>query len=205
MSLTAEAAPSASWWPELLAIKDMHTYAALSERFGVPMHTLRRALELAGETKVSMPRGPKPRVAQRTVPELRGGDTTNPLDRISSRIGHIPDGLAAQMVGVTVNDVKKYRRERAIPPFLREPPGAGTPPYVVQARARPELVVAAGVIPRAFSIVALRGDEPHRFVSLGADMTDALANAVAALSARADGPWRMRSIRESVELLVAPK
>lgn len=131
MSIRADDAIVAPWWPELLAVKDTHTYEALAERFGLTVTSLRRALELAGETKVSMPRGrklgvPQPRSA--TVPGDAAPVAADPLDRVRADVGRIPDAEVAGRAGVTVEDVKEYRREHGIAPFLRPPPGFAQPP-----------------------------------------------------------------------------
>ncbi|MFZ5480643.1 MAG: helix-turn-helix domain-containing protein [Myxococcota bacterium] len=129
MSIAPQDVPSAPWWPELLSIKDTLSYAALSERFGLPIHTLRRALELAGETKVNMPRGPKRKSADDPAPpEAPPTDDRAPLDRHRSKVGRMPDAEVAQLAGVSVDEVKVYRREHGIAPFLRPPPGLGTAP-----------------------------------------------------------------------------
>ena len=132
MSTAPEDARSAPWWPELLAIKDTLSYAALSDRFGLPVYALRRALELAGQTKVSMPRGPKPRssLAPSATPELPAPDERAPLDRVRAQVGRIPDAKVAQLAGVPVDEVKAYRREHSIAPFLRPPPSLGIAPKV---------------------------------------------------------------------------
>ncbi|MFZ5476902.1 MAG: helix-turn-helix domain-containing protein [Myxococcota bacterium] len=99
-----------------------------------------------------------------------------------------------------------------------QPPPAGVPsePQPEETQAAPPLPVEAPPplplepIPQlatthfAFAVVAVRGDEARKFVSVGADIGEALAQAQAALAARSDGPWRVRSIRDLVEALVAP-
>ena len=129
MNIGPDEAITAPWWPELLAVKDTLTYAALCERFGVSMHALRRALELAGETKVSMPRGRKPK-ADASAPV---GD---PLDRVRARIGRAPDSEIAELAGVSVENVKAYRQEHGIAPFLRPPPSFGGAAKAVVLRRR---------------------------------------------------------------------
>lgn len=128
MSLSPDEALAAPWWPELLAIKDTLSYADLCARFGVNTYTLRRALELAGETKVNMPRGPKRRVTAASETEQPEPTTGSPLDRVRSKVGRVPDSEVAELAGIGVDDVKAYRREHGIAPFLRPPPNLGAPP-----------------------------------------------------------------------------
>lgn len=56
----------------------------------------------------------------------------------------------------------------------------------------------------AFQVTAARGDERHRFVCIGADITQGLALAVRALASRTDGPWRVLAIRQGMVALVEP-
>lgn len=124
MSISPDEVRSAPWWPELLAIKDSCTYADLSARFGVPVHTLRRALELAGETKAQMPRGPKPRRPHDAPVDGAPADTgLYPLERVRAKVGRMPDAEVAALAGVSVDEVKLFRRENGIAPYLRPPPG----------------------------------------------------------------------------------
>ncbi|MES2638435.1 MAG: hypothetical protein V4850_03105 [Myxococcota bacterium] len=52
---------SASWWPELLSVKDTLSWAALSAKFGPSANTLRSALAAAGQSKAPMAPGRKPK------------------------------------------------------------------------------------------------------------------------------------------------
>lgn len=136
MSVSPKDVHEAAWWPELLAVKDGLSYDALAQRFRVPVHTIRRALELAGETKVNLPRGPKARGAP-------AGPSTGPLDHLRAKAGKMPDAEVAAQAGVSVDEVKHYRREHGIAAFLRAPPGAHQVPLAVAAPRAPAPPAAA--------------------------------------------------------------
>lgn len=136
MSVSPKDVHEAAWWPELLAVKDGLSYDALAQRFRVPVHTIRRALELAGETKVSLPRGPKARGAP-------GAAGSGPLDHLRAKAGKVPDAEVAAQAGVSVDEVKHYRREHGIAAFLRAPPGARPVPLVVSSPRAPAPPAAA--------------------------------------------------------------
>lgn len=113
------------WWPEFLRIKDTLTWAALGERFGVQSQNLARALEAVGGTKVSMPRGRKPRGA--AAPEASEPVEPTPEDILATRAGKAPDVEVAAAAGVAVDVVKQFRRDRGIAGYLRPPPDGFVP------------------------------------------------------------------------------
>lgn len=322
MSIRAEEALVAPWWPELVEVKDTLTYAQLARRFPLPTHVLIRSLALAGLSKAPMPRGRKAAgsgllapdaPAVRAEPAAPVGEATGP-DWLPREVGRRPDAEVAALAGVTLDEVKFYRRKHGIAPFLRPPPsfadlatkpehgavapsaaaatkadglaavavrrrtdgegavaevtrrlptvarshatvpvGPPTPPSpappttasVLEPFFQEPLGVLAdhGIAERAgvtapvagvpvlvaneapsetdgtplpdpipglrltyyaFVITAVRGMETRRFYTIGLDLGDAVSRATAALSARADGPWRLRMVREGPEALTPP-
>ncbi len=116
MSLTATDAERAPWWSELLAIKDETTFADLAARFGVTVYAIRKALERTGESKLAMPRGPKPAGARATAAE--------PLALAREKLGTMPDAELATMAGVPVEAIRGERKKRGITRFRRQQEGA---------------------------------------------------------------------------------
>lgn len=165
----AEETITAPWWPELLAVKDQLSWAALSKRFGVGEHALRRALADAGVTKAALPPGRKPKVPPETAPPAAESApiadepaTPSPLDRHRAQMGKAPDAEIAELAGVSVSEVKAYRRAHGIAAFLRPPPVGETPARVEPAEAAP----ARRRAPGAGSVVRRRrnGEETDVFV-----------------------------------------
>src|SRR5207253_2818269 len=61
-------------------------------------------------------------------------------DLLAREAGTMPDAALAARAGVTVEDVKRFRREHEIAPFRRPPPGAAKP--------APETPIVAAVVVR---------------------------------------------------------
>lgn len=112
---------SAPWWPEFLRVKDTLSWMSLALRFGVREPHLRAALDEAGLTKIPVPPGRKPRV-EAVVQDASPAEPTPP-DILRDQAGKRPDGDVAEAAGVTVEQVKAYRKDHAIKAFLRPPPG----------------------------------------------------------------------------------
>ncbi len=67
------------------------------------------------------------------------------------------------------------------------------------ARAKVAAPAAAGLV--AYGVTARQGDENRRFVVFGGDFQEAVARAVHALDARADGPWVVQAVRRLCDAL----
>jgi hypothetical protein len=104
------------------------------------------------------------------------------------------EGKAAFVKGISAPPVAVAKSEAAEVPAV----AAAAPAVVVPA------VAGVAASHRAFSVIAVRGDEQRKFAVVGASILDALDTAVRALSARQDGPWRVGSIREGIEALTLP-
>ena len=104
------------------------------------------------------------------------------------------EGKAAFVKAISAPPVAVAKSEAAEVPAV----AAAAPAVVVPA------VAGVAASHRAFSVVAVRGDEQRKFAVVGASILDALDTAVRALSARQDGPWRVGSIREGIEALTLP-
>ncbi len=126
---------SATWWPEFLAVKDGLSWSVLAARFGTDSGVLQRALASTGGTKAAQRPGRKPHgleaagVAVRAVlasaaaevlPTVPPSSADDVLGRLA---GKQPDGEVASAAGVSVEEVKAYRRTNDIRAFLRQPPG----------------------------------------------------------------------------------
>lgn len=120
---------AAPWWAEFLAVKDGLSWGALAARFGVNGTHLQRALADVGLTKTALPPGRKPKAAPQDevlvppAPEVG----PQPEDLLWRYAGKQPDGEVAIAAGVSVDDVKTFRRAHSIAAHLRPPPGVSLP------------------------------------------------------------------------------
>lgn len=132
--------PTAPYWADVLAAKDTMSYAELSERFGPSAWAIRAAFERAGISKTPMPRGPRAfrKLDPEDAPVLAGS-----TDVLAALAGKAPDAEVAERVGVEVEQVKAYRRDHGIPPFLRAPPTRGGSASIPPAPAAPLIAEAA--------------------------------------------------------------
>jgi hypothetical protein len=74
---------------------------------------------------------------------------------------------------------------------------------VAPSAAAPVAPVAVTAQPgtQAYGVMAVRGTVSRRFVVVGTDLRDSVRRASAALEARADGPWVIRSVRALCDVL----
>lgn len=149
------------------------------------------------------------------------------VDAFADLVGVLPDRTVASRAGVTVGNVQAWRTRRGIPASrtasrVVEPTSTATgdvvvpalalapmpqvvPPIVehdehdesdIEGRMEPEL---PGLT--AYRLRAVRGPDAHEFYIVADDIGDAGARAVASLSRRRDGPWRVVAVRELGEAL----
>ena len=130
------------------------------------------------------------------------------LDAFRDVLGVLPDWQIARRVDMTTVAVREYRRRHGIARV--EPAVPAAPVAPVASAAAPVSVVSVppvrvATVTHAYDVTAVRADVTTRFIGVGADISGALANAVAALAAREDGPWRVLSITDlQVVALVGP-
>lgn len=136
----------APWWGEFLAVKDRLSWSALAARFAVSSNQLNLALASAGLTKQALPPGRKPRSPVAEAP-IAAPAAPGPADALRRLAGTQPDGEVALAAGVTVDEVKSFRRTHNIPGYLRAPPGVSAP-APTPAPAAPAPAPSAGVVVR---------------------------------------------------------
>lgn len=139
------------------------------------------------------------------------------LDAYRHIVGVLFDSAVAEIVGMSAESVRLYRKRYGIRAGTMRslsdtPPPApvATPTLaasVLPAVAAP-LVVPPSLAPRleaglaglrGFLVRADAGDGARRFLVIGPDMATAAQTAVTALAQRQDGPWRVRDIRDVAE------
>ena len=128
--------------------------------------------------------------AARAAPVSQPAAVAAPVQDVAPKA----EGKAAFVKAISAPPVAVAKSEAAEVPAV----AAAAPAVVVPA------VAGVAASHRAFSVVAVRGDEQRKFAVVGASILDALDIAVRALSARQDGPWRVGSIREGIEALTLP-
>ena len=109
------------WWPELVAKKDECSYRELGELFGATPGAIHRALKRAGHTKKRARSGP--RTARAGKPEapvipgeyrLRAG-TAEKLAPHLDKVGVLSDREVAELSGVSIQTIVRYRAANGIP------------------------------------------------------------------------------------------
>ena len=137
------------WWGEFLAVKDGLSWSALAARFGVNGTQLQQALASVGQTKKALPPGRKPKVLTVDAPDVAAApEVPGPDDLLRRLAGKQPDGEVAAAAGVSVDDVKSFRRANSIAAYLRPPPGMSPPPPPTVAPVKPALPSAGFVVRR---------------------------------------------------------
>lgn len=137
------------WWGEFLAVKDGLSWSALAARFGVNGTQLQQALASVGLTKKALPPGRKPKALAVDEPYVApAAEVPGPDDLLRRLAGKQPDGEVAAAAGVSVDDVKSFRRANSIAAYLRPPPGMSPPPPPTLAPVKPVLPSAGFVVRR---------------------------------------------------------
>ena len=142
MSQRAQAAIDAPWWPELLSIKDNHSFEELSRRFGINVYTLRGAFALAGVTKTLLPPGPRrPGAPRAAAPRGLPVVAVAAIAPYASLLGSVPDSAVAAMANVSSGDVAAFRAMNGIAAFDDPAPAPAPAPVVPVKRpvGRPRL------------------------------------------------------------------
>jgi hypothetical protein len=98
-------------------------------------------------------------------------------------------------------EAKVEAKVAAVVPAAVVAAAAVVPAAVMAPAAAVAPAALSSVSHRAFSVVAVHGDELRKFAVVGSSILAALEIAVGALNARHDGPWRVASIREGIEAL----
>jgi hypothetical protein len=164
----------------LMAGLSRNSVGAYRRKRGIPAYT-GYLFESVGVSERAAPRR-KPKAGRRQ----RG--RVSKLQPFVHLLGVQTDAEVAAVAGVARASVTMYRNRNGIPASRQATPVGSAPRVAVQPERR-------GLQRSAFTLLARSGERLAEFVVLGRDMVDAAERAEAALRARADGPWRIDTLR----------
>jgi len=172
--------------PDLGQIPDR----VVAERVGLSVEAVRRFRLRNG---ISGRRGRPPVEAPPRSPAtpVKRKGRRSALTPFASEVGHVPDRELAERAGVTVENVRAYRRRRGIPAYWRNeaPPASSASEATVQAGAGRKAVEQ-----QAFAVVVHADGVEGQYVVVAPDIATAAARAVSR-SVRLGSDVSVREIR----------